>query len=156
MLIKQDRKIVSLFVRAISGHCFLARHEMLVHKTDYNSSLCRFCRREGVSRQETPEHIIKYCMYFDDIRRRIFGEIVLGETTSICWEKLIKFLRQSGYKDLETESSLEEHDNRRREMNDRGSEVDTMSHDGTDDINNSGSLASGELNRTALDLLAGR
>ena len=54
-VLKQNRKELSKYVRFITGHNFLNRHNLLVNPALDTSKLCRNCGEE----EETGDHIIK-------------------------------------------------------------------------------------------------
>ena len=131
----------------------MARHEALINKTDFNSTLCRFCAREGIIRKETPEHIIKHCFYYDDIRRRVFGEIVMGEMKDSDWRFILKFISTEGYRGIENGTGIDSLDEARQDI-EAGlgdSNVNSSSLQAESVSLHSGSLASGVLSGNDLD-----
>ena len=62
--LKMNRKNISVYVRYVTGHNFLNRHNNLVDPSRYPTKLCRFCGEE----EETSEHILTLCQRFSFIR----------------------------------------------------------------------------------------
>ena len=86
-LLKKNRNQIKLIVSWISGHCRLNKH--LTRMKIRNNPVCRFCEEN----EETPEHIIKWCGYFEEKRYEFnqflikeMGEPILLKHTLERWE----------------------------------------------------------------------
>ena len=107
LLMNYNREKLSMFVRYVTGHAFLKRHNMIVEKgtkvgIENEDIFCRLC--ESDTDWETPHHIICKCPALMHRRMAMFGEFMLPDDPEWSVKNLMDFL------DCMTISELEEED----------------------------------------------
>ena len=95
-----------MFVRYVTGHAFLKRHNMIVEKgtkagIENEDIYCRLC--ESNTDWETPHHIICKCPALMHRRKAIFGEYMLPDDPDWNVKNLIDFLDCMTITELEEE-----------------------------------------------------
>ena len=93
--LEKSRKIISLdrerlgpFIRWITGHNYLRRHQNLLEPDIYTSRTCRLCHQEP----ETAEHLIADCVFLDPTRRNFFNRPHLSKPYEWTFEEMSTFL----------------------------------------------------------------
>ena len=66
-ILSKSRQEVGLLIRWITGHCFLARHQSLIHGIDPTCNLCQ----DG---EETPWHLLRDCPATFHIRQNVLPQ----------------------------------------------------------------------------------
>ena len=94
-----DRHDVGLMVQAITGHCWLRRHQSLI-SSDVDP-VCRLCNEE----EETPWHLIGECPALWQARTEIFFTHFLEKAESSAF-KVLKMIKHTTIQDLMTESEI--------------------------------------------------
>ena len=96
-----------MFVRYVTGHAFLKRHNMIVEKgtkvgIENEDIYCRLC--ESSTDWETPHHIICQCPALMHRRKAILGEYMLPNDPEWNVKNLMDFLDCMTITELEQEN----------------------------------------------------
>ncbi|KAJ8921688.1 hypothetical protein NQ315_010598 [Exocentrus adspersus] len=91
-LLNLGRRALNQMVGILTGPCRLRRHLHLMGIEE--SPLCPECG-EG---EDTPIHLLGYCIAFGRLRHKVFGtgELQGEEMGSLPWTKILTFIRASG------------------------------------------------------------
>jgi ribonuclease HI len=87
-LLQSGREKFGKAFRWLSGHNFLRRHNNLLNRVKYPSSMCRMCGLE----EETSSHVIMQCEALGQLRLKVFGKHLLTELDNWKVKNLLKFL----------------------------------------------------------------
>ncbi len=87
-IISLDRETLGRFIRWLTGHNFLRRHQNLLDPDTYPSRTCRLCYQEP----ETAEHVIADCITLDPTRRMHFSRSHLTKPYKWNFEEMKNFL----------------------------------------------------------------
>jgi hypothetical protein len=97
-LLRQNKDNFGRAIRWLTGHCFLNRHNHLLHPLEHPSPTCRACGQG----QENPSHIICDCEAISFIRYFHFQEFLLPLTPIPITRQLTSFLNDHRIINLET------------------------------------------------------
>ena len=101
----------SRFVRFLTGHAFLRKHNAYVKYNKKPNQVIPFdeikCRMCGEASEE-PAHIIRECEAFAVERLEEFGYLEWHEDIKWSVDQMIHFLNRTRVKDLEEENLIEE------------------------------------------------
>lgn len=77
-VMKLSRYELSIFVRYVTGHAHLRKHNSKMYNNIKNTG-CRHCSMEGFSKDETAIHLIADCETFAKTRANIFNQYFMDE-----------------------------------------------------------------------------
>ena len=92
-LIRLKRPHLNQVLQVLTGHCNLQRHKRTTHRSE--SSLCPKCGLDD----ETPDHHVGTCAYYEDIRNKYFGNkkaTIKEMVNKYNISKLAAYLKEAG------------------------------------------------------------
>ena len=96
-----------MFVRFITGHAFLKRHNKIVERgtkigEENEDIYCRLCQSD--TDWETPHHLICKCVALMHRRKSIFGDFFLPDDPDWNMKSMMEFFNCSIIADLEDDA----------------------------------------------------
>ena len=108
-LVNTKRTLYSRLVQVYTGHCFLNRHQFLVHGAEDEAydPACDLC---DYNYSQTSAHVIYECPYFLGLRAQLLGTYIEDPPYVFPQSKVVRFLRESGimalqWDDIEVQNS---------------------------------------------------